>query len=107
MENTKMKLNFKFLQFFDFILFFCVVALVTFGVLSIYSSGINSEGMNVSTEYVKQIIWGGTGILLMLGLSLVDYRRLSRYVPQIFILPVRFSFLRNFLDAMLMEREAG
>lgn len=85
MENTKMKLNFKFLQFFDFILFFCVVALVTFGVLSIYSSGINSEGMNVSTEYVKQIIWGGTGILLMLGLSLVDYRRLSRYVPQIFI----------------------
>ncbi|MBQ8680440.1 MAG: rod shape-determining protein RodA [Treponema sp.] len=80
-----MKLNFKFLQFFDFILFFCVVALVTFGVLSIYSSGINSEGMNVSTEYVKQIIWGGTGILLMLGLSLVDYRRLSRYVPQIFI----------------------
>ena len=80
-----MRLNFKFLQFFDFILFFCVVALVTIGVLSIYSSGINSEGLNVSTEYVKQIIWGGLGVLLMLGLSLVDYRRVSRYVPQIFV----------------------
>ena len=79
-----MKLNFKFLQYFDFILFFCVVSLVTFGVLFIYSSGINSEGMNVSTEYVKQIIWGGTGVLLMLTLSLLDYRRISRYAPQIF-----------------------
>ena len=80
-----MKLNLKFLQFFDFILFFCVVALVTFGVLFIYSSGINSEGMNVSSEYVKQIIWGSTGILLMLALSLFDYRKIIRYVPQIFI----------------------
>lgn len=80
-----MKLNLKFLQFFDFILFFCVVALVTFGVLFIYSSGINSEGMNVSSEYVKQIIWGSTGIFLMLALSLFDYRKIIRYVPQIFI----------------------
>lgn len=80
-----MKLNLKFLQFFDFILFFCVVALVTFGVLFIYSSGINSEGMNVSSEYVKQIIWGSTGILLMLALSLFDYRKIIRYVPQFFI----------------------
>ena len=79
-----MRLKFKFLQFFDFILFFCVVALVTFGVLFIYSSGINSEGVNVSTEYVKQIVWGGTGVLLMLLLSLLDYRRFSRYVPQLF-----------------------
>ncbi|MBQ9623534.1 MAG: rod shape-determining protein RodA [Treponema sp.] len=78
-------MNLKFLQFFDFILFFCVVALVTFGVLFIYSSGINSEGMNVSSEYVKQIIWGSTGILLMLALSLFDYRKIIRYVPQIFI----------------------
>ena len=74
----------KFLQFFDFILFFCVIALVTFGVLFIYSSGINSEGMNVSTEYIKQIIWGGTGVILMLTLSLIDYRRFARYTPQLF-----------------------
>ena len=80
-----MKLNFKFLQYFDFILFFCVVALVTFGVLFIYSSGINSEGFNVSSEYLKQIIWGGTGVLLMLAFSLLDYRRFTRYIPHFFI----------------------
>lgn len=79
-----MKLNFKLLQYFDFILFFCVLALVSFGVLFIYSSGINSEGVNVSSEYLKQIIWGGTGILMMLGISLLDYRRYSRYIPQLF-----------------------
>jgi len=75
----------KFLQYFDFILLFCVIALVTFGVLFIYSSGINSEGLNVSTEYVKQIIWGSSGLLIMLAFSMVDYRKLQRYVPQIFI----------------------
>ena len=80
-----MKLNLKFLQHFDFVLFFCVLALVTFGVLFIYSSGINSEGMNVSSEYIKQIIWGSIGILLMLGVSMLDYRRFARYVPHFFI----------------------
>jgi rod shape determining protein RodA len=79
-----MKLNFKFLQFFDFILFFCVAALVTFGILFIYSSGINSDGENVSSEYLKQIIWGGSGMLMMLGISLLDYRRFNRYIPHFF-----------------------
>lgn len=79
-----MKLNLKFLHYFDFILFFCVIALVTFGILFIYSSGINSDGENVSTEYMKQIIWGGSGVLMMLGLSLLDYRRFTRYIPQFF-----------------------
>ena len=77
-------MKFKYLQFFDFILFFCVVALVTFGVLFIYSSGINSEGMNVSNEYIKQIIWGGTGLLFMLAISLLDYRKIARYAPGFF-----------------------
>ena len=79
-----MKLNFKFLQFFDFILFFCVAALVTFGILFIYSSGINSDGENVSSEYLKQIIWGGSGMLMMLGISLLDYRRFNRYITHFF-----------------------
>ncbi|MBR1536427.1 MAG: rod shape-determining protein RodA [Treponema sp.] len=78
-------MNLKFLNFFDFILFFCVTALVTFGILFIYSSGINSDGMNVSSEYLKQIVWGGTGLLLMLSLSLIDYRRIARYAPILFI----------------------
>lgn len=75
----------KFLQAFDFILFFCVIALVTLGVLFIYSSGINSEGINTSNEYVKQIIWASVGIVIMILLSLTDYRKIRRYSPHIFI----------------------
>lgn len=83
MQGNIMKI--KFLQFFDFILFFCVVALVTMGIMFIYSSGIDSEGMNKSSEFLKQIIWASIGILLMLILSLIDYRRLERYTLSFFI----------------------
>ena len=74
----------KLYQVFDYLLLFCVVILVTFGVLFIYSSGINSEGINVSREYIKQIIWAGIGLLLMLGFALYDFRRLARYAPYLF-----------------------
>ena len=80
-----MRFNLKILRSFDFVLFFCVVALISFGILFIYSSGINSEGVNVSSEYIKQIIWGGSGVVIMVALSLVDYRKLSRYIPQVFM----------------------
>lgn len=85
MQGMRMRLSLKFLRFFDFILFLAAAALVTIGVLFIYSSGINSEGNNVSSEYVKQIIWGGSGTLLMLVFSLMDYRKFYRYIPRIFM----------------------
>lgn len=72
-------------QVFDFVLLPCVIALVTMGVLFIYSSGINSEGINVSREYLKQIVWAGIGLVLMLGFALYDFRYLSRYAPYLFI----------------------
>ncbi len=75
----------KFLQFFDFILFFCVVALVTLGILFIYSSGIDSEGINKSSEYIKQIIWASIGILIMIFISLLDYRRFERHAFSVFV----------------------
>lgn len=75
----------KFMQAFDFILFLCVVTLITFGVLFIYSSGINSEGLNTSKEYIKQIIWASLGVVLMVLMSLFDYRKVQRYAPHIFI----------------------
>ncbi|MCR5724545.1 MAG: rod shape-determining protein RodA [Treponema sp.] len=74
----------KLYQFFDYVLILCVTVLVTFGVLFIYSSGINSEGVNVSREYIKQIIWASIGMLLMLGCALYDFRRLARYAPMLF-----------------------
>ena len=74
----------KVFQIFDYVLLACVIALVTMGVLFIYSSGINSEGFNVSNEYIKQIIWAGIGLILMLATASFDFRKTSRYVPYLY-----------------------
>lgn len=60
----------------DFILLLSVLALVVIGILFIYSSGISSSGAQLSNEFVKQIIWGATGFVFCLFISLLDYRRL-------------------------------
>ncbi|MFP4301143.1 MAG: rod shape-determining protein RodA [Spirochaetaceae bacterium] len=52
------------------------VILVVIGVLFIYSSGINSTGELVSREYLRQIVWAATGLLVLGGFSYVDYERL-------------------------------
>jgi rod shape determining protein RodA len=60
----------------DFILFLSSLVVVLFGILFIYSSGITSEGVLISQEYVRQIIWGISGLIIALILALVDYRRI-------------------------------
>ncbi len=68
-------MNIRKYTYFDFILFFSVVLLAVIGISFIYSSGINSEGILVSNEYLKQILWAVTGVALMLAMTLIDYRR--------------------------------
>ena len=46
----------KILAMFDYLLILVVLILVALGVLFIYSSSINSEGVSVTNEYIKQII---------------------------------------------------
>jgi rod shape determining protein RodA len=60
----------------DFSLFLAALILTVFGILFIYSSGVTSAGVLVSTEYQRQIVWALGGLLIALLLSLVDYRRI-------------------------------
>ena len=60
----------------DYLLLFAAVLLTFFGILFIYSSGINAEGELVSNEYQRQIIWASIGIALVIILSLIDYHNL-------------------------------
>jgi rod shape determining protein RodA len=60
----------------DFILFLSSLVLILFGVLFIYSSGITSAGVLVSREYIRQIVWGGCGLIFALVIALLDYRRI-------------------------------
>ena len=72
----------------DFFILLPVMILMIFGVLFIYSSGITSDGTMVSNEYIRQIIWTSSGLIIAVGLALVNYRRfydIALY-PYLFIL---------------------
>lgn len=70
----------KFFSVIDYLLLACVICLISIGVAFIYSSAINSEGVLVSKEYIKQIIWALIGLVLLLGIAFYDYRNSERYI---------------------------
>lgn len=78
----------RFFSLFDYILFVCVLLLTIIGIFFIYSSGVNSQKVLVSNEYIKQIFWGVSGIVILLIVSLIDYRRLRRVIPWLYLLLV-------------------
>ncbi|MBQ1949010.1 MAG: rod shape-determining protein RodA [Treponema sp.] len=68
----------SFFDRFDYILLLCVIILCATGIAFIYSSGINSEGVLVTKEYVKQIVWTGIGLSFLTFFTLYDYRKYER-----------------------------
>lgn len=83
-------MNFRFKKFthFDFALCFSVILLTIIGILFIYSSGVNSSGESVSNEFIKQIIWAVTGFVILLLISVSDYRRISDRTFILFLIMV-------------------
>ena len=80
----------------DYLLLLPVIILLVLGVLFIYSSGITSEGIQVSNEYFRQIIWASLGLVLALVISLINYRRLynlSLYIYLFSLLPLLYTLL--------------
>jgi rod shape determining protein RodA len=75
----------KIFEVFDYVLFSCVLILVVMGIAFIYSSGINSEGILVTNEYIKQIIWASLGIILMVITALYDYNKAERYAQNFYM----------------------
>jgi rod shape determining protein RodA len=85
-------MNFRNFTYFDYVLFLSVLLLSTIGVLFIYSSGVNSLGECVSYEFIKQIVWGVTGIVLLLAITLVDYRRIADRTFLVFCIAIFLLF---------------
>ncbi len=69
---------------FDIVLFFAVSGLAAIGVLFIFSSGVNASGVLVSREFLKQLIWGLTGIALMITFAFLSYNTLRVYSMYIY-----------------------
>jgi rod shape determining protein RodA len=59
----------------DFSLLFAMIGLSVFGILFIYSSGIDATGALVSTAYIRQIVWASSGLVAALVVAFLDYRR--------------------------------
>jgi rod shape determining protein RodA len=62
----------------DYLLLCPAIILTIFGIFFIYSSGVNSSGVLVSSEYVRQIVWGAAGLVIALVLALSNYRRIQQ-----------------------------
>ncbi|MDY5917198.1 MAG: rod shape-determining protein RodA [Treponema sp.] len=75
----------KFLAMFDYLLILVVLILVALGVLFIYSSSINSEGVSVTNEYIKQIIWASIGFVIMIFVTLYDFRKTESFTPYLYV----------------------
>lgn len=71
---------------FDYVLILVVLVLVSLGVMFIYSSSINSEGISVTNEYIKQIIWASIGLVIMIFVTLYDYRRTESLAIYLYII---------------------
>lgn len=74
----------RIFELFDITLLVCILILISFGVVFIYSSGINSSGISVSNEYIKQIVFASTGLVLMAASAILDYRKIARQSPKLF-----------------------
>ncbi len=69
----------------DIPIFISTLLLCTIGVLFIYSSSLTSTGELLSKEYLRQLFWLIPGVILMVGLTIIDYKFFKDVAPYIFI----------------------
>jgi len=68
----------------DYLILLPVMGLVSIGIVFIYSAGVTAGGA-ASDEYVRQIVWAGAGLAIAVGLSMLNYRRLHKFAPYLFL----------------------
>ena len=80
----------------DIALLLSTITLISIGVLFIYSSGVTSNGVSFSNEWIRQIVFAALGLAILAGLTALDYSRLrdlSLYVYGFFLLSLIFTLL--------------
>ena len=65
---------------FDYILLVSFIILTAFGILTIYSAGAGSSGIRaIEKQYIKQIYWAITGIVIFILLLFINYQKFGEY----------------------------
>ena len=70
---------------FDFSLLGATIALLTIGIMNIYSSNVTATGEVFANEYIRQIIWTVLGLTLLVIFAIYDYSNTSRWVIYIYV----------------------
>lgn len=73
------------LEDIDLPLLGATLALVVIGILSIYSAGVTENGIVVSNEYIKQIVWAALGLVIMVFIAFIDHNRMKDYSFYIYV----------------------
>ncbi|MBQ6551320.1 MAG: FtsW/RodA/SpoVE family cell cycle protein [Lachnospiraceae bacterium] len=70
----------------NFRLIIYVIVLSMIGILVVYSATINEKSTSLVSTYVKQIMGVGAGIILMIAVSILDYKKMLRHawIPYVF-----------------------
>ncbi len=58
---------------FDVYIVAATLSLIAIGILFIYSSGVTSTGRVYSNEHIRQMVWAGTGLILLTAGALTSY----------------------------------
>lgn len=68
-------------------LLFLMLMLFFVGIVNMYSASARllEDGMQVTNFYQKQLIWGGAGLTIMIGVLLFDYRHLKNVTIFLYI----------------------
>lgn len=80
----------------DPLLAFAVLGLMTIGILFIYSSGVNSNGVLITSEYLKQVLWAGIALVVLVSFSYINYnllRDLSFWIYLFFLILLVLTLL--------------
>ena len=79
-------MNLRRVTNFDYMLFLAVIGLSVIGILFIYSSGVNSDGISISNEYIKQLIWVVSGLILLFAVAIYDYTKIADRALLVYII---------------------
>ena len=84
---------------FDVYIVAATLSLVSIGILFIYSSGVTSTGRVFSNEYLRQIIWAGSGLVLLFAAALAGHSSIRSwavpfYIAMVILLLITLGFGR-------------
>lgn len=93
----------KLVQNFDYLLFFTTIVLTLFGILFIYSANLNKQAY-LRTEYLKQILFAITSLMILIALLFLEPRNLKSFAEVFYVVCFIGLFVTLFFPSVKGQR---